>query len=220
MTAILLFIVIAVVGSYWWLWRHRITEKPWATVGVTVDHEDSSRFLPPGKIGLLFFLAVVTSLFALFVSAYFIRMGLADWIPQKEPGLLWFNTFMLVLGSVAIQWASYSADHNDPKTTRYALLATGLFTGTFIVGQLWAWQGLVDQGLYMYSNPSLAFFYLFTGVHGLHIIGGLWVWCRTTLHAWSGAQMFEIRLSVELCKTYWHYLLLIWIGIFGLLLST
>jgi cytochrome c oxidase subunit 3 len=219
-TTIVVFVAIAVVASYVWLWRHRITEKPWATTGVIVDHSDSTRFQAPSKIALVFFLAVVTSVFALFVSAYFMRMTLADWIPYQVPSLLWFNTLILVLGSVAIQWASHAADRNDAVTTKNALIATGVFTGLFIIGQLWAWQGLVDEGLYMNSNPSLAFFYLFTGVHGLHILGGLWVWCRTTLKVWSGVQMFDVQLSVNLCKTYWHYLLLIWVGIFGLLLST
>ena len=147
-------------------------------------------------------------------------MELSDWAPVEEPGLLWFNTFMLILGSVAIQWASYGADNGRVATTRNALLATGFFTGTFIAGQLWVWQQLVDQGFYLISNPAVSFFYLITGLHGLHMLGGLWVWCRTTIKVWSGVELFEIRLSVELCRTYWHYLLLIWLALFGLLLAT
>ena len=126
----------------------------------------------------------------------------------------------LILGSVAIQWASHGIDNGRVETTRNALLATGLFTGTFIAGQLWVWQQLVDQGFYLISNPAVSFFYLITGLHGLHMLGGLWVWCRTTIQVWSGTELFEIRSSVDLCRTYWHYLLLIWLALFGLLLST
>ena len=218
MSIILSFITIAVLTCWIWLWRHRVTDKPWATVGLTVT--DDRPFDSANKVGLGFFLAVVTSLFALFVSAYFIRMELSDWTPLQEPGLLWFNTVMLILGSIAIQWASYGAQRNRVKMTKNALLATGIFTAAFIAGQLWAWQQLVNQGNYINSNPATAFFYVITALHGLHILGGMWVWSRTTLNVWLGAELLEIKLSVQLCRTYWHYLLIMWLALFGLLLST
>jgi cytochrome c oxidase subunit 3 len=70
------------------------------------------------------------------------------------------------------------------------------------------------------SNPANSFFYVLTALHGLHLLGGMLVWGRTTTRVLSGADAESVRLSVELCSVYWHYLLLVWIGLFALLLST
>jgi cytochrome c oxidase subunit 3 len=72
----------------------------------------------------------------------------------------------------------------------------------------------------MASSPADAFFYLITGLHGLHVLGGLWVWARTTAKVWRGTEIEKVRLSVELCTVYWHFLLIVWVVLFGLLLST
>lgn len=217
----MVFIVAAVGLSYWWLWRQKIFQKPWLTDGAEVDlRDDIGDVGSSAKTGLLIFLAVVSSMFALFISAYFMRMELSDWRPLDEPSLLWFNTLLLVLGSVSIHWCSRAATRSDLKVVKLTLLATGLFTGSFVICQLVAWQQLVDGGYYLQSNPANAFYYVFTGLHGLHLIGGLFVWLRTTLRTFIGSDVEQTRLSVELCRTYWHFLLVVWIVIFGLLLST
>jgi cytochrome c oxidase subunit 3 len=100
------------------------------------------------------------------------------------------------------------------------LLVGGVCTALFLSGQLVAWQQLSASGYLMTGNPANAFFYLLTALHGLHLLGGMWVWGRTTTRVLTGADVESVRLSVELCTVYWHYLLLVWIGLFGLLLST
>ena len=71
------------------------------------------------------------------------------------------------------------------------------------------------------SNPAVAFFYLLTAVHGLHLLGGLFVWGKTvTRMARPGAELIDVRSSVELCTVYWHFLLLVWLVLFAVLLST
>ena len=103
---------------------------------------------------------------------------------------------------------------------RTGLIAGGLFTFCFLAGQLWVWQQLNDSGYFVAANPANAFFYLLTALHGLHLLGGLWVWAKTTAKAGRGGAVEEVRLSVELCTVYWHYLLLVWLALFTLLLST
>ena len=83
-----------------------------------------------------------------------------------------------------------------------------------------AWQQLNAAGYYLDSNIANAFFYLLTAVHGLHMLGGMWVWARSTMKVWTGADADSVRLSIELCTVYWHFLLLVWIVLFGMLLST
>ena len=221
MTVIVVFIFAMLGLAYWWLWRQRVLEKPWTTQGAEVDTRDEiGAVSSAARTGLTFFLAVVTSIFALFISAYFLRMELSDWSPLIEPDLLWFNTGLLVLGSVSIHSAARAAVSENLRRVLISLFATGLFTVAFIYGQLVAWGELHDAGYYLTSNPANAFFYLFTALHGLHLLGGLWVWSRTTLRVLAGVELEDIRLSVELCRTYWHYLLAVWIVLFGMLLST
>ena len=176
--------------------------------------------IQPAKVGLISFIAVVTSLFALFLSAYLMRMKLADWSALAEPKLLWLNTGVLVLASIAFQLTRGAAKRGQLLTVKSGLIAGGICTTLFLLGQLAAWQQLNAAGYFMASNPAIAFFYVLTALHGLHLLGGMWVWGRTTTRVLTGADAQSVRLSVELCTVYWHYLLLVWIGLFALLLST
>jgi cytochrome c oxidase subunit 3 len=96
----------------------------------------------------------------------------------------------------------------------------GGLTLLFLAGQLAAWQQMSSSGYLMRSNPAVAFFYMLTAVHGLHLLGGLLVWGRTLVRMWAGAELVDIHLSVKLCSIYWHYLLLVWLVLFALLLYT
>jgi cytochrome c oxidase subunit 3 len=97
------------------------------------------------------------------------------------------------------------------------LCAGGASAITFLVGQLLAWQQLSVAGYFVASNPANSFFYLITATHGLHLMGGLVALGRTTAKVWRGAEMTQVRLSVELCAIYWHFLLLVWLVLLGLL---
>ncbi len=127
---------------------------------------------------------------------------------------------LLILGSLSIHWCARSAANQDVKAVKITLLATAIFTGAFVAGQLVAWQQLSEAGYGLRLNPANAFFYLFTGLHGIHLLGGLWVWSRTTIRVLAGVELEQIKLSVELCRNYWHFLLVVWIVLFALLLST
>ncbi|MGH6812041.1 MAG: cytochrome c oxidase subunit 3 [Methylocella sp.] len=215
-TFLFLAVIAAVVA--WWLAQQRLTAKPWLEAGPIGDTGASS--LPAAKIGLAVFLAVVGSLFALLISAYLMRMEIGEWKPAPVPKLLWLNTGVLILSSGALQWAQVAARRGRMDGVRAALLAGGVFALAFLAGQLVAWRQLDAAGYYLTTNPAAAFFYLVTGVHGLHILGGLVALGRTMDKAWGGFKLDQLRLSVELCATYWHFLLFVWLVLFGLLLLT
>ena len=208
----------------WALLARRLTAKPWETAGSPEEMEAGSTLsLPPAKLGLLILLAVITSLFGLFTAAYWMRMEHAhgDWIPLAVPRLLWLNTALLILSSAGMQWASGAARRSQVERVRVALITAGAFTWAFLAGQLLAWRQLSAAGYFMASNPAVAFFYLLTAVHGLHLLGGLFVWGKTvTRMARPGAELIDVRSSVELCTVYWHFLLLVWLVLFAVLLST
>ncbi len=221
MRIILLCLAVIMAVVVWWLVRQTLNVKPWVEQRqLTAAHGGHGLYLPPLKVGLGVFMAVATSLFALFMSAYLMRMELADWSPLADPGVLWFNTAMLILGSVFFQWARSAAQREQIDGVRVGLLAGGACTLVFLGGQLWAWQQLNVTGYFLATNPANAFFYLLTALHGLHLLGGLWVWAKTAVKLQRGAAVDEVRLSVELCAVYWHFLLVIWLVLFGLLLFT
>jgi len=196
-----------------------LSTKPWvAERGYVSDSHGFS--LPTAKVFLSIFLGVVTAIFGLLTAAYFIRMTYADWQSLPVPALLWLNTAILILSSVALQWARTSAGHQQADRVRRGLLAGGALAFAFLVGQFLVWQQLGSLGYFVDTNPSNSFFYLITGLHGLHLLGGLVAWLRASLRLWRGAETDKIRMSVELCAVYWHFLLLVWLVMFGLLLVT
>ena len=224
-----LFIAMLTAITVWWLLIQRLKDKPWTKQGVLPTSQDTVTSSAP-KVGLWVFLAVVSSLFGLFASAYMMRVGghggLVSWQALDEPSVLWINTLVLVLASGAMQIARNRIDADDFTGGRSYFLAAGLLTVVFLAGQMFAWQQARASGNLGPGSPAYAFFVLLTAVHGLHLIGGLWVLGRTTARIFRGVEAnnvvarSRIRLSVELCTTYWHWLLLVWLGVFALLLST
>jgi cytochrome c oxidase subunit 3 len=218
--AILFFSGLSLV-AVWWLSKHRLFAKPWLEEGAAGEFPGSGvSEVPTAKVGLSVFLAVVGALFALFVSAYVMRMSLADWRPVPKPTLLWINTGVLMLASGALQWARSAADQGDQDRVKTALLAAGAATLAFMVGQLWAWRQLTAEGWFLASNPASTFFYLITALHGLHILGGLVALGRNAVRAWRGDDPERLRLGLDLCSLYWDFLLVIWLALFGLLWLT
>jgi cytochrome c oxidase subunit III len=218
-----LFLALLAAVALWWLSQQRITSKPWLETGLIADPGAPS--LPTAKVGLGVFLAVAGFLFALFFSAYVTRTSVpepnvVDWTPLPAPKLLWLNTGVLILSSGALQWAQIAARRGHLESTTAGLLAGGASAFLFLAGQLIAWRQMVAAGYFLTTSPASSFFYLIIGVHGLHLSGGLVALARTTSKALGNIPMRELRLSVELCTIYWHFLLLVWLVFFGLLLAT
>lgn len=201
-------------------------------------------------IGLGLFLLVVTMIFALATMAYLMRMGHGvpegsqgnDWRTLREPPLLWINTGILVASSVAFLIADIAARHGDAPAMRRGMIAGGLLGFAFLAGQFILWRKLSDWGYVLLfsaglckvgdplftfpfpqtilGNPALAFFYLISALHGLHILGGLVAWGLTARHVFAGEPPAAVARSVQLCARYWHFLLLVWALMMGLFVST
>jgi cytochrome c oxidase subunit 3 len=200
----------------------QLTAKPWLPAQGRVDnlYQGSGSAPQAARIGLKMFLAVASVLFMLLIMAYAGRMAFEDWRPAPESRLLWLNTFVLILSSLAMQWAQFSARRGLLADVKIGLLAGGITALAFLVGQMLAWRQLAAMGLFDVTNPAIAFFYLITGLHALHLLGGLIAWGRTADKVWRlGFEAAEVRQSVELCTLYWHFLLAVWLVLFGLLFS-
>lgn len=172
------------------------------------------------KVALVVFLIVASVIFSLFTVSYFIRMELPDWAPLAEPAKLWMNTGLLVISSMLFQWAHSIVSSNSSRNIKTALIGGGVFAVLFIAGQLSVWEDLNAAGYYIASNPATDFFYLLTGIHALHLLGGLWVWSKSSIKLLSGSELKDVRLSIQLCTLYWHFLLIVWLILFAILSNT
>ena len=208
----------------------KLRAKPWERQVMATAEGPDDVAIPPKRVGLWIFLAVITSMFCLFVSAYYMRMGHSahgtpagpgDWATIRDPSVLWFNTVLLIFSSIAMQSARAAVSRGQKEQTQVRLFAAGLLTLGFLIGQWFAWRELRHSELFSPANPAVAFFYVLTAVHALHLLGGLFVWARTLARSLrKDVELIDVRLSVELTSVYWHYLLLVWLGLFAVLLST
>ena len=212
----------------------RLAEKPWIhEPGAVAPTHTASFPVSNQKVALVVFLAIVGVLFFLFFAAYHMRIELtSDWVAIPEPPLLWFNTVVLGLASIAFEWARGAARGGREATARNAFLVAGALTLSFLVLQLVVWDQMLRLGYFAHSNPANAFFYLITAVHGVHLLGGLIAWGRA-LSRFRGMaaatdeegdigqeRLARLSRSVDLCALYWHFLLLVWLGMMALFLNT
>jgi cytochrome c oxidase subunit 3 len=169
------------------------------------------------KTGLIMFLAVVGSLFALLASAFLMRAANTDWRAAPMPGLLWLNTAVLVFSSAAMQVAVAASRRGETQRARLFLLSGAGAAFAFLAGQFLAWRQFEAAGYFLSSNPANAFFYLLTGLHGAHLTGGMAALALAVSRAQGDVS--AAQPAIRLCAIYWHFLLVVWLILFALLLG-
>jgi len=192
------------------------------------------------RIGLLFGVISIYTLFIALTSAYVVRQGggrfdpdagqiIRDWQPIKLPGILWLNTGLLLLSSLTIELARRRV-FSEPlimnewlgldEDTRHGSLpwlgVTMILGIAFLVGQWIAWQKLDSAGAFSKENPAAAFFLVITVTHAVHLLGGF------VSLSWATIGSFKMRLvsrqiATDLTAWYWHAMGLLWIYILALL---
>ena len=200
-----------------------LSQKPWESSQAAIDNEHDGKTLGLSKanLGVRTVMVVSTVIFSLFVVSYSDRMLVHDWKSLSEPWLLWINTVILIFTSVIFHKTKVLSDQNKFEKAKNGLLLVGFLTFAFITGQLLVWQHYVNLGQYASTNPANAFFYLFTALHGLHILGGLFFWGRATTTLFTkNYNITKIKQAIGLCAAYWHFLLIVWMVLFGLMIAT
>ena len=200
-----------------------IRQKPWEASQAALDNEHDGKTLnvSKAKLGVRTIMVVSTVIFSLFVVSYSDRMLVHDWKSLSQPWLLWLNTGILILTSVVFHKTKTLVDNNEFEKTKNALFVVGFLTFAFITGQLLVWQHFVNLGEYASSNPANAFFYVLTALHGLHVLGGLYFWTKVTTQIFkNNYKISKIKHNIELCAIYWHFLLIVWIVLFSLMVAT
>jgi cytochrome c oxidase subunit 3 len=205
---VLVFILAVIAVAFWWLLRQGVMSKPWLETGLLTT-VGTAPGRPAEWIGLGVFLAVVGALFALFGSAFVMRMDEEAWWSLPLPPIVWANTGQLILASLFLHLAVAAADRSDRRGLLRDTAVAGLATAGFLFGQLLAWHELTAADNGLATAPAASFFYLLSGLHGLHILGGLAALGLVTTR--RGADIRRLRLSSRLCATYWDFLLVVWL---------
>jgi len=181
---------------------------------------------PPASTGIWVVLASITMTFAAFTSAVVVRQGGAtDWHHLTLPRILYLNTLVLFASSFALEMARRTvgafmvaqrtkgpkADAEKPTLWLYVSLSLGLL---FVAGQYVAWMQLRAQGLFLNTNPNSSFFYVLTGIHALHVLGGLGGLVRVI----SRLNHSILRKStLDATAYYWHFMDALWVYLLLLL---
>jgi cytochrome c oxidase subunit 3 len=197
------------------------TEQPWiADTGPIAPPLSGTQIaLNSRRSALKVLLSVVSIFFMLMIVAYGGRMLYQDWRPTPQINLLWANTGVLLLSSLCLQAALMWARTDKVQWVRGALVGAGALTVLFLIGQLAAWQQLTAMVLGDFSNPSVGFFFMISGIHGLHMAGGMVALTRAAGRAFNESNARAMEHSVSNCALYWHYLLGVWLLVFGLLFT-
>jgi cytochrome c oxidase subunit 3 len=170
----------------------------------------------PARFGMLAFLGTVTMLFVGFTSAYILRQASADWRPLSPPRILWVSTLVLIGSSVTLEAARRALRRRSLTAARRSTVATGLLGLLFLAGQLLGWRALAAQGVFLATNPHSSFFYLLTGLHGLHLLGGL-VWLVPVSLRVGLSDRLPGGDPLGLVALYWHFLAALWLYLVYLL---
>lgn len=196
------------------------------------------------RIGMFFALAAVVMLFVSFTSAYIVRQGMGtwsdasaryvtDWKPITLPPVLWVNTLILLASSFTLAMARRGLARKMKTSGRRAASPNALIVDQqhsipwlgitfvlgagFLIGQLLAWGEMRHEGIFVSTNPSSSFFYVLTGTHGIHLLGGVLALAYAGIITLMRKSLFTRFLVVDITALYWHFMDFLWIYIFALL---
>lgn len=184
-----------------------------------VEEAKTPLAMNPKKFALWLFIVSVCMIFASLTSAYIVRQAEGNWQIFELPLLFWITSGMILVSSFTMHWAYMAAKRDNLEMVKIAMGITTLLGVGFLVGQVLAWGELVANNVYFAGgNPSGSFVYVLSGLHGLHIVGGV-VLLVITLVATVRFQVHSKSLNlIEMCSTYWHFLDALWLYLFVFLL--
>jgi cytochrome c oxidase subunit 3 len=172
-----------------------------------------------------FVLLSITTLFVTIATAYFARSrSPVNWQHIRVPNLLWVSTGLILASSWTLETARGSLERrNSHRYAHWLALTLGIGLA-FLASQLFALRELMGQGIYLRHNPHSSLFYVVTGAHGIHLLGGMAALCYLLLRASMRPEsvLFDFkrqRTRAGVSALYWHFLTVLWLGLFlGLLL--
>ncbi|MBP9924424.1 MAG: cytochrome c oxidase subunit 3 [Cyclobacteriaceae bacterium] len=172
----------------------------------------------PKKFAMWLFIGSVGMLFAALTSAYIVRQAEGNWLYFDLPQIFTISTVVIVLSSITMQWAYWSAKKDNLSMVKIMVTITSLLGLVFLVLQVEGWKALVAEQVYLVGNPSGSFLYIISGLHGLHLLSAV-IFLLIVLVSTYRYKVHSQNLSqIEMCTTYWHFLGGLWLYLFVFLL--
>ena len=162
-------------------------------------------------------IATMVMLFMGFTSAYIVRQEEGQWLVFDLPNILFVSTFIILMSSVSMVWATRSAKKDDQKGVKNGLLLTLVLGSSFAVCQYFAWVEIYDLGIFwagVESNAAGSYLYLITGLHLAHLFAGILSLIYTFARSLQGAYSSSNSLGLEVAALYWHFLDALWVYLF------
>ncbi len=174
----------------------------------------------PWKFALYASMASIMMMFAALTSAYLVRQAAGNWQEYQVPEIFYISTIVLLSSSAALQFAYRAFTKENKRGYRLGIILTALLGTAFVVMQYYGWNALYEIGVPLDGNPSGSFFYVISGLHAVHILGGIAAIGVALYHAF--ALKFEVtekrKLRFSLVSQYWHFVDILWLYLFVFIL--
>jgi cytochrome c oxidase subunit III len=170
----------------------------------------------PQKFALWAAMASITMMFGAFTSAYIVKQAAGNWLEFSLPSLFLLSTVTILLSSVFIHFSFKSFEQGVERRYKLFLVLTLVLGLFFIIFQYLGWQELYTRGVNLKGNVSGSFFYLISGIHALHVLGGIAALIVALIHAYT--LKFNVSTTrknrFDLVVNYWHFVDLLWVYLF------
>ena len=167
----------------------------------------------PQKFGLWIGQASIVMMFAGWTSAYLVRQAGGNWLEFKMPTEFFVSTIVILISSLFLH-LSYKAFLKGNTTIYRSFLVISFLLGiTFIVTQYQGWIALKEIGVTLTENPSGSFIYVISGMHVIHVLGGIVALIVALIHAFMLPHKVteKRKLRFEMTYTYWHFVDFLWL---------
>lgn len=184
------------------------------------DHVLQPLAMHPKKFALWLFIISIVMIFAALTSAYIVRQGDGNWLDFPLPDMFWVSTGIILASSISMHAAYLFAKADNINMVKIAMGVTTVLGVAFLIGQFVAWSQLVDENVYFSDphTPAGSFVYVFTGLHGFHLITGVIFLIIVLISTFRYKVHAKNMVQMQMCTTYWHFLDGLWIYLFLFLL--
>ncbi len=181
---------------------------------VLIEEPEETLSMNPRKFILWLFIVSIIMLFAAMTSAYLVRRAEGNWLEYSIPAVFTYSSVVLIASSLTMHWAYLAAKKDNFGSLKTAITITFALGLAFLYMQFQGWVELVNQKVFFVGNPAGSFMYVFTGLHGFHLISGLIVLVFALVAAFRLRIHAKSLNQIEIAAAYWHFLDILWLYLF------
>lgn len=179
-----------------------------------VEEPQETLSMNPRKFIMWLFIVSIIMLFAAMTSAYLVRRAEGNWLEYDIPSVFSYSSIVLIISSLTMHWAYLAAKKDNFGSLKLAITVTFALGMAFLYMQFQGWVELVKENVFFVGNPAGSFMYIFTGLHGFHLISGLIVLVFALVAAFRFRIHGKNLNQLEIAATYWHFLDILWLYLF------